>query len=196
MLIRNANTAHWKARIVANVKTHTAARPGRPPPVPALVALRPRGGAFGVRALQGIVLLVALGLQPPPVAAQTADPHTLRARDLLQELVEINTVTATGDSLQAARAMAARLTAAGFPEADVRVLSPAPRKGNLVARLRGSGARRPMLLLAHLDVVEAGDWSSDPFRLKEKDGYYYGRGIVDDKSMAAAFVASLIRMRQ
>lgn len=151
---------------------------------------------FGVRALQGLALLAALALQPHPAAAQTVDPDTLRARDLLKELVEINTVTATGDSLQAARAMAARLVAAGFPEADVKVLSPAPRKGNLVARLRGSGARRPMLLLAHIDVVEAGDWSSDPFRLTEKDGYYYGRGIVDNKAMAAAFVASLIRLRQ
>ncbi len=147
-------------------------------------------------ALPGMALLAALALQPPPVAAQAADPHTLQARHILQELVEINTVTATGDSLQAAQAMAARLTAAGLPQADVRVLSPAPRKGNLVARLRGSGTRRPMLLLAHLDVVEAGDWSSDPFRLTEKDGYYYGRGVVDNKAMAAAFVAALIRMRQ
>lgn len=178
------------------MKTHPPAPTGSTAAVQALLARRPRGGAFGLRALQGIVLQMALGLQPPPVAAQSADHHVLRARDLLQELVEINTVTATGDSLQAARAMAARLAAAGFPEADVSVLSPAPRKGNLVARLRGSGARRPMLLLAHIDVVEAGDWSSDPFRLTEKDGYYYGRGIIDNKSMAAAFVASLIRMRQ
>ena len=77
------------------------------------------------------------------------------AHDIYKELLEIDTTTATGDAARAAEAMAARLKAAGFPEADVRVLSPAPRKGNLVARLHGSGARRPILLLAHLDVVPA-----------------------------------------
>lgn len=164
---------------------------------PAISAQRRRGGAgrLWLWLLRGIALLGALCSQPPLVAAQTADPHALLTRQILQELVEINTVTATGDSLQAAQAMAARLTAAGFPPADVRVLSPAARKGNLVARLRGSGARKPMLLLAHLDVVEAGDWTTDPFRLTEQDGYYYGRGVVDDKAMAAAFVAALVRMR-
>jgi acetylornithine deacetylase/succinyl-diaminopimelate desuccinylase-like protein len=77
----------------------------------------------------------------------------------------------------------------------VQVLAPAPRKGNLVARLRGSGARKPLLLLAHLDVVEARreDWSVDPFTLLERDGYFYGRGTGDDKAMAAIFVANLIR---
>jgi acetylornithine deacetylase/succinyl-diaminopimelate desuccinylase-like protein len=80
----------------------------------------------------------------------------------------------------------------------VRVLSPAPRKGNLVARLHGTGARKPILLLAHLDVIEAKpeDWSVDPFKLLEKDGYLYGRGTGDDKFMAAAFVANLIRYKQ
>ena len=77
----------------------------------------------------------------------------------------------------------------------MQVLAPAPRKGNLVARLRGTGARKPLLLLAHLDVVEARreDWSVDPFTLLEKDGYFYGRGTSDDKAMAAIFVANLIR---
>ena len=181
---------------MATMRMHGATQAESPAIVPAFAALLPRGGTLWLRALQGIVLLGILSLQPLPVAAQTANPHTLLTRDLLQELVEINTVTATGDSLKAAQAMAARLTVAGFAQADVRVLSAAPRKGNLVARLRGNGARRPMLLLAHIDVVEAGDWSSDPFRLTEKDGYFYGRGVVDNKSMAAAFVASLIRMRQ
>ena len=80
----------------------------------------------------------------------------------------------------------------------MQVLAPAPRKGNLVARLRGTGARRPLLLLAHLDVVEARreDWSIDPFTLLEQDGYFYGRGTSDDKAMAAIFVANLIRYRQ
>jgi acetylornithine deacetylase/succinyl-diaminopimelate desuccinylase-like protein len=107
-------------------------------------------------------------------------------------------VTATGDTKQAAEAMAARLRAAGFAEGDVQVFSPAPRKGNLVARLRGSGARKPILLLAHLDVVAARreDWSFDPFKLIEQDGYYYARGSSDDKYMAAAFVANMIRYKQ
>ena len=181
---------------MATMKMRIAPPTRAPETVPALAPPWPRGDVFWLWALKGIALLALLGTQPSPAAAQTADPNTLRARQIFQELVEINTVTAIGDSQQAAQAMAARLTAAGFPQADVQVLSAAPRKGNLVARLRGSGARRPMLLLAHLDVVEAGDWSSDPFRLTEKDGYYYGRGVLDNKSMAAAFVANLIRMRQ
>ena len=80
----------------------------------------------------------------------------------------------------------------------MQVFSPAPRKGNLVARLRGTGARKPILLLAHTDVVPARreDWSFDPFKLIEKDGYYYGRGTSDDKHMAASFVANMIRYKQ
>lgn len=94
--------------------------------------------------------------------------------------------------------MAARLRAAGFAEADVHALSPAPRKGNLVARLRGNGTKKPLLLLAHIDVVPAAreDWTTDPFKLVEQDGWFYARGSGDDKYMAAAFVANLIRYRQ
>ncbi|HEY8460973.1 MAG TPA: M20/M25/M40 family metallo-hydrolase [Blastocatellia bacterium] len=105
------------------------------------------------------------------------------ARDIFQQLIEINTTDSTGDVTAAARAMAERLKAAGFPDEDVKVLEPHPRKGNLVARLRGTGARKPILLLAHLDVVEAKreDWSFDPFKFLEKDGYYYGRGTSDDE---------------
>src|SRR5262245_11973367 len=133
-----------------------------------------------------------------PGYAQTLTPQQQQARDIYKELVEINTVTETGDTGRAADAMAARLRGAGFDAADVQVFKPAPRKGNLVARLRGTGARRPILLLAHLDVVEAKpeDWSVDPFKLTEKDGYFYGRGSGDDKFMAAAFVANLIRYKQ
>ena len=99
---------------------------------------------------------------------------------------------------KAAEAVAARLKAAGFPAADVQVLGPDPRKGNLVARYRGTGARKPLLLLAHLDVVEAKreDWSIDPFTFLEKDGFFYGRGTSDDKAMAAQFVANLIRLKE
>ena len=132
-----------------------------------------------------------------PVRAQTLTAQRQMAVDIYKELVEINTVTATGDSGRAADAMAARLRTAGFDAADVQVFKPAPRKGNLVARLRGTGARRPILLLAHLDVVEARpeDWSVDPFKLIEQDGYFYGRGTSDDKFMAAAFVANMVRYK-
>lgn len=141
-------------------------------------------------------LLLAL-----PLAAWAAQPsgHDRLARDIYRELVEIRTVHPDGDNTAAARAMARRLLEAGFDPKDVEVVEPAPRKGNLVARLRGTGELRPLLLLAHIDVVEAKaeDWSEglDPFRLTEKDGYYYGRGTLDDKAMAAIFVANLARLR-
>jgi acetylornithine deacetylase/succinyl-diaminopimelate desuccinylase-like protein len=144
-------------------------------------------------------VLVAPVSRPGP-GAQPAmlTPHQQLLREIYQELIEINTTNSVGDNTKAAEAMARRLLAAGFPAADVQVLVPVPRKGNLVARLRGTGARRPLLLLAHLDVVEANreDWSVDPFRLLERDGYFYGRGASDDKAMAASFVANLIRYRQ
>jgi acetylornithine deacetylase/succinyl-diaminopimelate desuccinylase-like protein len=118
--------------------------------------------------------------------------------DIYQQLIEINTTDSAGDCTVAAKAMAERLRAAGFPDEDVKVLGPHPRKGNLVARLRGTGVHKPALLLAHIDVVEAKreDWSFDPFKLLEKDGYYYGRGTSDDKAMAAIFITNLIRLKQ
>jgi acetylornithine deacetylase/succinyl-diaminopimelate desuccinylase-like protein len=133
------------------------------------------------------------GAQPAALA-----PHQQLLREIYQELIEINTTNSVGDNTKAAEAMARRLLDAGFPAGDVKVLAPVPRKGNLVARLRGTGARRPLLLLAHLDVVEANreDWSVDPFKLLERDGYFYGRGTTDDKAMAASFVANLIRYKR
>jgi acetylornithine deacetylase/succinyl-diaminopimelate desuccinylase-like protein len=120
------------------------------------------------------------------------------AREIFEELIEINTTDSIGDNTKAAEAMARRLRDAGFPEDDVRVLGPHPRKSNLVARLRGSGKREPILLLAHIDVVEAlpSDWSFDPFTFLEKDGYFYGRGTSDDKAMAAIWIANLMRMKR
>ena len=116
------------------------------------------------------------------------------AREIYEELVEIDTTHSTGSTTRAAEAVAARLRAAGVPEGDVHVLGPSPTKGNLVARLRGSGAEPPLLLLAHLDVVEAKreDWSVDPFTLLEQDGFFYGRGSADDKAMAAILTALVI----
>jgi acetylornithine deacetylase/succinyl-diaminopimelate desuccinylase-like protein len=143
------------------------------------------------------IALALLVAAPPAVAELTA--HRQLARDLYRELVEIRTVHPDGDNTAAARAMAKRLLDAGFDPGDVEVVEPAPRKGNLVARLRGTGELKPLLLLAHIDVVEAraADWSDglDPFRLTEKDGHFYGRGTLDDKAMAAHFVANLIRYR-
>jgi acetylornithine deacetylase/succinyl-diaminopimelate desuccinylase-like protein len=148
--------------------------------------------------LCAVLIAAFIAATPGPSRAQALTPQQQLAFDVYKELVEINTVTATGDTKQAAEAMAARLRAAGFAEGDVQVLSPAPRKGNLVARLRGTGARKPILLLAHLDVVPANreDWSFDPFKLTEQDGYYYARGSADNKFMAAAFVANMIRYKQ
>jgi acetylornithine deacetylase/succinyl-diaminopimelate desuccinylase-like protein len=130
--------------------------------------------------------------------AEGLSPNQRLAHDIYKELLEIDTTTATGDTKAAAEAMAARLKAAGFTDADVQVFSPAPRKGNLVARLHGTGKRKPILLLAHLDVVPAlrEDWSVDPFKLTEQEGYFYARGSLDDKYMAASFVSNLIRYKQ
>jgi acetylornithine deacetylase/succinyl-diaminopimelate desuccinylase-like protein len=139
-----------------------------------------------------LIALGAFAIAPAPAADPSADRQAFR--DIYRELVEINTTDSVGDSVRAAEAMAARLRAGGLPAEDIRVLSSGPRKGNLVARLRGTGARRPLLLLAHLDVVEAKreDWDSDPFKLIEVDGYFRARGAIDDKAMAAIFVANLI----
>lgn len=141
-------------------------------------------------------MMLVLG-QVEPIWAQTEAESKRLAFDIYKELVEINTTTATGDTELAANAMATRLKAFGFGEDDVQVFKPAARKGNLVARLHGNGLRKPILLLAHLDVVPAKreDWSFDPFKLTEQDGYVYGRGASDDKFMAAAFVATLIRYK-
>ena len=125
--------------------------------------------------------------------------HQELARDLLRELIEIDTTHPTGDNTAAAHAMADRLLAAGFPEEDVQVLAPVEGKGNLVARYRGrDSGRKPLLLLAHIDVVAAdpADWTLDPFTFVEQDGYYYGRGATDDKDEAAIYIANLIRLKE
>jgi len=155
------------------------------------------------RTLPGTFLSVLMAFGAAGVAsAADRKPEQQVLFAIYKELVEINTTDSVGDNTQAARAMAARLVAAGFPQQDVQVLvHPGnAKKGNLVARLRGDGKQKPVLLVAHLDVVEAHkeDWSPDldPFKLTERDGYYYGRGTSDDKAMAAIFVANLIRYRQ
>lgn len=140
------------------------------------------------------------GLCAAAAAAAQPVPRDDLALQIYRELVGIRTVHPDGDNSAAARAMARRLLDAGFDPRDVEIIEPAPRKGNLVARYRGTGELKPLLLLAHLDVVEAKkeDWSDglDPFTLAERDGYFYGRGSLDDKAMAAIFVANLIRYKR
>lgn len=120
------------------------------------------------------------------------------ARNLFKELVEINTSESTGSTLIAANAMAARLKQAGFPDSDVVVIPQGDRKGNLVARLRGKNVtRKPILLLSHIDVVEAKaeDWTLPPFTFTEKDSTFFGRGVADDKDDAAMHLTTIMRMR-
>ena len=149
----------------------------------------------------GLVVLICLA---GPLAAQT--PHSLstndqRARDIFEQLININTTGSSGSTTAAAKAMADWLLKAGFPPADVQVIGLAGSTNhNLVARYRGTAGSRlkPILLLAHIDVVEARreDWSLDPFTLTEKDGFFYGRGTLDVKDGAAILVATLARLKQ
>ena len=147
-------------------------------------------------------LLVALLLPAAARAQATLTPHQRAAREVYQQLVEINTVDSVGSVTAAVQAMAARFRAAGFPAADIHILIPpgAPTKGNLVVRYRGRSGNtmKPVLLLAHLDVVAAlrTDWSRDPFQLQEANGFFYGRGTSDDKAMASMFVANMLRYRR
>ena len=138
----------------------------------------------------------AVSAQAPNPSA-SLNPQQQQALDIYRQLLEINTTASVGDTSEAAKAMAARLIAAGFPEADVHAFESAPKRGNLVARLHGTGKRKPILLVAHIDVVEAqrSDWTTDPFKLVEKDGYFYARGSSDDKYMAATWIANLIRYK-
>lgn len=141
-----------------------------------------------------------------PLAAQTQasalSAHQRFAREVYAQLVGINTVDSVGSVTKAAEAMAARFRAAGFPAADVRVLVPEgkPTKGNLVVRYRGraGSGRKPLLLLAHLDVVAAkrSDWPRDPFVMQEENGFFLGRGVADDKAMASIFVANLLKWKR
>lgn len=144
---------------------------------------------------------IAAAVAPPQARAQapTADEAAFRA--LYKELVEINTTRSVGSCTKAAAAMQARLIAAGVPRNDTQILAPAerPQDGALIAVLQGSDKlAKPILLLAHLDVVEAKreDWERDPFKLVEEGGWFYARGASDDKAMAAAFTDALIRYRK
>jgi acetylornithine deacetylase/succinyl-diaminopimelate desuccinylase-like protein len=133
-------------------------------------------------------------------SAQTLRPDAEKqlTRDIYKQFIEIPSGFTTGSTTPVAEAAAARLKAAGFPDAAIFLGGASPKKFNLVARYRGTGKRKPILLLAHIDVVEAKreDWSIDPFELLEKDGYFYGRGTGDDKAQAAIWIANLIQYKK
>src|ERR1041384_5729847 len=147
-------------------------------------------------------LAIALPITAFAQIQQGLRPEQQLAHAIYKELIEINTADSVGNTTTAANAVAKRLLDAGFPQADIFQGGPRPDKGNLVLRYHGApgSTKKPLMLLAHLDVVQAlaKDWSPDldPFKFTERDGYYYGRGSGDDKAMASIFVANLIRMKK
>src|SRR5260370_16057424 len=152
------------------------------------------GKALGLLA----ATLFAAHLQAQSTAMDPAT-HQL-ARDVFKQLIEINSTDSIGSTTAVAEAMRKRLLDAGFAPTDVVILGPNPRKGNLVARLRGrpGSTLKPVLLLCHTDVVEAKreDWTTDPFVFTEKDGFFYGRGTQDMKNSDAAMVMAFLRMKR
>jgi acetylornithine deacetylase/succinyl-diaminopimelate desuccinylase-like protein len=144
------------------------------------------------------VTLFAAHLQAQPTAMDLATRQL--AHDVFKQLIEINSTDSIGSTTAVAEAMRKRLLDAGFSPEDVVILGPNPRKGNLVARLRGrpGSTLKPVLLLCHTDVVEAKreDWTTDPFVFTEKDGFFYGRGTQDMKDSDAATVMAFIRMKR
>ena len=146
--------------------------------------------------------IVCVGLLATTALAQnrTMPPESEKqlARAIYKEMIEVKSGFTTGETTPIAEAVARRLRAAGFPNADIFVGGASPKKANVVVRYRGTGRRKPILLLAHTDVVEAKreDWSMDPYALIEKDGYFYGRGVGDDKAQAAIWIANLIRYKK
>jgi acetylornithine deacetylase/succinyl-diaminopimelate desuccinylase-like protein len=151
--------------------------------------------------LTSILAICALGAAATGSLAAPLSDAALRAtaHDIFKELIEINTTDSIGSTTVAAQAMRRRLLDAGFTAADVAVLGPNDRKGNMVARYRGkAGSKlRPILIIGHLDVVEARreDWSTDPFKFVEQDGYYYGRGTQDMKEADAIAITDFIRLK-
>jgi len=147
-----------------------------------------------------LTFVFALAARPVPLTAQSRVPADGLATAILKELVEIPTTDSAGTTRQAAQAMAKRLLDAGFPSADVQVIEGPPGTFALVARYRAKAGstRKPILMLAHLDVVPARreDWSFDPFGLRERDGFYYGRGVMDNKAGDATLVANFIRWKR
>jgi len=144
-----------------------------------------------LKTLLPLALVARIGAQQPSAYHQLG-------RAVLREMIETNTTASSGNTTTIAEQLEVRFKDAGFPAADVQVVGPTPKNRNLIVRYRGSGAKKPVLLLAHLDVVEAKptDWTYDPFKLTEKEGYFYGRGTQDVKGGAATLVTALLRMKQ
>jgi acetylornithine deacetylase/succinyl-diaminopimelate desuccinylase-like protein len=144
-------------------------------------------------------LILALWIVMSAAAVAQIDNATRQlSHDIFKELIEINTTDSVGNVTTAAEAMAKRLRDAEFPASDIEVLGPNDRKKNMVARLHGTGKKKPVLLIGHLDVVEARreDWTTDPFQFIEKGGYFYGRGTQDMKDGDAILMTVLIRMKE
>lgn len=150
---------------------------------------------FALSILLISLLLISLGSN---LSAQVDDATRQLSHDIFKQLIEINTTDSVGNVSTAAEAMAQRFRDAGFPDSDLHILGPNDRKKNLVVRFHGTGKHKPVLLIGHLDVVEARreDWTTDPFQLVEKDGYYYGRGTQDMKDGDAVMVTTLIRFKK
>ena len=147
---------------------------------------------------RGIWLLTVAALLPFAAHGQEqSHPHAL-AREIFQQLIQINTTDSVGNVTTAAEAMAVRFLDAGFPAQDVIVAGPNDLKKNLVVRLHGTGQRKPILFNGHLDVVEARreDWTTDPFQFVEQDGFFYGRGTEDMKSGDAILVTNFIGLKK
>ncbi len=162
---------------------------------------RPTGSAFLNARLLAAIAVIAVAIFPASIPAATpAQPVAVDplAHDIFKELIEINTTDSVGNVTTAAVAVQKRLLDAGFPQSDLALLGPNDRKKNLVVRFHGTGQHKPILLIGHLDVVEArrADWTTDPFQFVEKDGFYYGRGTQDMKSGDAIMTAALIRLRK
>jgi acetylornithine deacetylase/succinyl-diaminopimelate desuccinylase-like protein len=130
--------------------------------------------------------------------AQVDDQTRQLSHDIFKQLIEINTTDSVGNVSTASEAMAQHFRDGGYPDSDLYIGGPNDRKKNLVVRLHGSGAHKPVLLIGHLDVVEARreDWTTDPFQFVEKDGYFYGRGTQDMKDGDAIMVTSLLRLKK
>lgn len=151
-----------------------------------------------LRTILWMVVFSCIGSFVPRAGAQNLSPADQMARDIFKQLIEINTTDSVGNVSTAAEAMAERLRNAGFAEDDLHVAGPNDRKRNLVVRFRGTGKRKPILFIGHLDVVEAlrQDWTTDPFEFLEKDGYFYGRGTEDMKEGDAILVTNFIRLKK
>ncbi len=147
-----------------------------------------------------VQLIIILMFSSASLRSQTTRPEGEKklAHDIYKEFVEIQSGFTTGATTPVAETAAARLRAAGFPESDLFVGGANPKKANLVVRYHGTGTLKPILLLAHIDVVEAKreDWSMAPFQLIERDGFFYGRGTGDDKAQAAIWIANLIQYKK